>query len=147
MKITRVTAVNSSEWAKLCNELWPHNTAEEMLQDFAAGEYQNEYLYQKDDKFVAFISLSIRTDYVEGKEDSNPVGYVEGIYVQPVYRKKGIAKELIDFAKSWAAKQGCSMLASDCELDNHESRAFHGKVGFAEKGINVHFGMRLKDEY
>ena len=146
MSIVKVTSDNVKAWAILCNELWPHHPSEEFLQAFNDGKYNNEYLYVTDDVPIAFMSLSLRHDYVEGKEDSNPVGYLEGIYVRPDFRRSGIAEELVDYAKQWALEQGCSMLASDCEIDNNDSRAFHNKIGFVEESVNVHFSMRLVDQ-
>lgn len=143
MAIVHVTSSNARLWAELCNDLWSHNSIEEMLIAFNNDEFPNEYLYQINNIPVAFLSLSIRNDYVEGKTDSNPVGYLEGIYVKPAYRKRGIAKELVDFAKKWSIEHGCTMLASDCELTNKESRLFHNKIGFVEANINVHFTMNL----
>ena len=143
MAIIRVSDRNAGMWAELCHELWPHNSAEEMLDEFNRGELPNEYLYLLNEEPIAFLSLSIRTDYVEGKTDPGPVGYVEAIYVRPPYRKRGIAQELVTFAQRWAAEQGCTMLASDCELSNADSRLFHSKVGFEEASVNVHFVMHL----
>ena len=143
MAIVNVTNDNKKIWAVLCNELWPHNSTDEMLEAFSDGEYKNEYLYQLDGVAVAFVSLSVRHDYVEGKFDSRPVGYLEGIYVKPEYRNRGIAKEMVLFSKKWSIENGCSMLASDCELTNEESRMFHNKIGFSEVNINVHFIMQL----
>jgi len=143
MNIIPVTNVNAQKWAELCNELWPHNSVEEMLEEFNNGQYKNEYLCQIDDMFIAFLSLSLRKDYVEGT-DSSPVGYVEGIYVKCKYRKMGIARNLIEFAKQWTIKNGCSMLASNCELTNKDSRLFHNKIGFTEANVNVHFTIKLR---
>lgn len=144
MDIIKVTDENAKMWAELCNELWPHNSVHEMLEAFNSGEYKNEYLCQIDGLYVAFLSLSVRSDYVEGKTDSKPVGYLEGIYVKPEYRKRGIAKALVEFAQKWVSEKGCSMLASDCELSNEDSRIFHNKIGFVEASINVHFKMELE---
>jgi aminoglycoside 6'-N-acetyltransferase I len=116
-----------------------------MMEGFDSGEYPNEYLYFSDDLPAAFISLSVRNDYVEGKEGANPVGYLEGIYVKPEYRKRGIASELVRFAKNWSAQRGCTMFASDCELTNEESRMFHNKIGFREESVNVHFIMNITE--
>ena len=145
MDIIHVTSDTVKTWAVLCNELWPHNSIDEMLDEFARGEYNDEYLLRIDGEFAAFISLSIRNDYVEGKKDSNPVGYLEAIYVRAQYRKNGIARELIDFAKKWSIERGCTMLASDCELSNEGSRLFHNKIGFTETNINVHFTLDLTE--
>jgi len=141
--IVPMTSENAPIWAALCNALWPHNSEEEMLAAFANGEYDSEYLYALDGAYIAFVSLAVRNDYVEGKEGIKPVGYLEAIYVKPEYRRQGIAKALVTFAREWSLARGCSMLASDCELENKESRLFHNKVGFNEESINVHFKMTL----
>ena len=80
---------------------------------------------------VGFAQCKLRYDYVEGAETS-PVGYLEGIYVKEEYRKRGYAKELLAACEQWAKEQGCSEFASDCELDNRDSLAFHLKNGFME---------------
>ena len=129
--IVPVTIENEKDWAELCVALWSDNTMEAMLEERESGKFPNEYLYFVEIESVAFMSLSLRHDYVEGT-DSNPVGYLEGIYVKPDFRERGIASALVDFAKEWAISQGCSELASDCELDNEDSRLFHNNIGFEE---------------
>jgi len=141
--IVPVTTENENEWAALCVALWPDNTPEDMLEERANDELPNEYLYYEKNEAVAFISLSLRNDYVEGTE-SSPVGYLEGIYVKPQYRGCGVALKLVEFAKEWSLKHGCSELASDCELENEDSRLFHGKVGFTEANRIICFTMNLK---
>lgn len=42
---------------------------------------------------------------VEGTS-TNPVGYLEGIFVKKAYRKNGIAKELLNACLKWAKEQG-----------------------------------------
>jgi len=143
MNIVPVTEDTAALWTQLCTEFWPQNAVCEMLEAFRNGEYPHEYLAFETDACVGFVSLSVRHDYVEGKTDARPVGYLEGIYVRPAYRRQGIAKGLVAFARGWAAEQSCAMLASDCELANEDSRLFHNRVGFAEVGVNVHFAMTL----
>lgn len=127
-------------WAELCAELWPHHEIGEFLSERKAGGYQHEYLYLVDERPIAFISLSLRHDYVEGTS-SRPVGYIEGIYVRQEHRKMGIARELVAFARRWSAERGCAELASDCLLENEVSRAFHRRVGFQEANVIVCFTM------
>lgn len=136
--IEPVTTDNIRDWAGLNHALWPEAPLEEFLPKAEKGVPDNEFLYYLASEPVAFISLSLRRDYVEGTRGS-PVGYVEGIYVAPEVRGRGIAAELIDFARAWAAQQGCSELASDCELENEESQAFHRAVGFAQVNTIVCF--------
>jgi len=141
--IVPVTIENEKDWAELCVALWSDNTMEAMLVERESGELPNEYLYFVEIEAVAFMSLSLRHDYVEGT-DSSPVGYLEGIYVKPDFRGRGIASALVDFAKEWAISQGCSELASDCELDNEDSRLFHNNIGFEEANRIICFTMDLK---
>ena len=140
--IKPVTFENKNDWAELVISLWPELTANKALQDLADGGHPHEYLYYVDGQPVAFMSLSLRHDYVEGTS-SSPVGYLEGIYVNPGHRKRGIAGELVRFAKQWAIKQGCTELASDCELDNEASRLFHERIGFLEANRVICFTMDL----
>jgi len=138
-----VTSENENEWAELCIALWSNNTTDDMLEELHSGKLPSEYLYMVESKAVAFISLSLRTDYVEGT-DSSPMGYLEGIYVNPNFRGRGIAEKLVEFATEWSISKGCTELASDCELDNEDSRLFHGKIGFEEANRIICFTMNLK---
>ncbi|WP_310602579.1 aminoglycoside 6'-N-acetyltransferase [Anaerosporobacter sp.] len=141
--IVQVNEKNETLWAELCVSLWPTHTIEEMLQERRDGLFSHEFIYYIDDEAVGFMSLSIRSDYVEGT-DSSPVGYLEGIYVKPNYRKQGIAKALVDYAKKWAKEQECTELASDCELDNETSILFHKQLGFQEQNRIVCFTMKCE---
>lgn len=81
-------------------------------------------------KPVAFADFEIRKDYVEGCK-TNFVGYLEGIFVEPDYRGRGIGKALVEYGCSWAKQKGCTEFASDCELENTQSLAFHKAIGFS----------------
>ncbi|MCL2386572.1 MAG: GNAT family N-acetyltransferase [Defluviitaleaceae bacterium] len=144
MMVAPVTALNVQEWATLCDALWPDedSTIRSWIEDWQIGDFPHEFLYYHNNEAIAFISLDIRSEYVEGTKGF-PVGYVEGIYVKPDFRKHGIARKLIEFAKSWTLSQNCEELASDCELDNEESLLFHKKVGFAEANRIICFAMDL----
>ena len=140
--IVAVTKQNEMEWAKLNVGLWPDHTIESRLEERTVGHFDHEFLYYAENQAVGFLSLALRHDYVEGT-CSSPVGYIEGIYVKPDFRNKGIAKEFIGFAKKWSIEKGCSELASDCELSNNASRIFHNKIGFKEANTIVCFIMDL----
>ena len=87
---------------------------------------------------IGFSFFSIRTDYVEGATQS-PTGYLEGIFIEPDYRKNGIAKEFLRLGESWCKEKGCVQMGSDTWLTHKESRAFHKKLGFWEEEEVVHF--------
>ena len=142
--IVKVGKENELEWAKLRSALWPHQSLNEMFELLYNGKLHHEFLYVFSGKTIAFISLSLRQDYVEGTS-SNPVGYLEGIYVKPEFQNRGIGRELVEFAKKWSLENGCKEFASDCEIENEESKRFHNSIGFNEVGIIVHFTMDLED--
>ena len=139
--IVPVTPETERRWAAMSAAVYGTVTPEEMLEELGES-LPHEFVYIKSGEPVAMLSLSLRRDYVEGTRRS-PVGYIEGIYVEPEYRKTGIARELIGFAKEWSREMGCEEIASDCYLDNSTSRAFHKAVGFSEAGVNVHFTMDI----
>ena len=120
--IVPVSKENEKEWIKLCIALWPDTTAQDLMEERTTYKL-SDFLYYIDNEAVAFISLSIRHEYVPGTETS-PVGYLEGVYVKPEFRKRGIAKELITYAKEWAFSQDCNEMASDVELHNEDSQLF-----------------------
>lgn len=140
--IVPVLKDNRNIWAELCVELWSGDTVESFLKDKQNNSYENEFLYMIEDEAAGFINLSLRHDYVEGTE-SSPVGYIEGIYVKPQFRNQGIAKQLVEYAKKWSAEKGCSELASDCILENDDSRKFHNRIGFKEANTIVCFTMKI----
>ena len=89
-------------------------------------------------KLAGFAEVTIRRDHVEGTKTS-PVPYLEGWYVDPDHRGKGIGKELINTIEEIATKEGYKELASDAEIDNQLSIDIHKVIGFQEVGRSVHF--------
>ena len=79
---------------------------------------------------VGFAELSIRP-YAEGCR-TDRVAFLEGWYVVPAARRRGVGRELVAAAEEWARSQGCTEFASDAELDNETSAAAHRALGFAE---------------
>jgi aminoglycoside 6'-N-acetyltransferase I len=84
-------------------------------------------------RVVGLAELSLRA-YAEGCSTS-PVAYLEGWWVAPEHRRRGLARRLVEAAESWARGRGCSELASDAENDNETSRLAHGRCGFEETGV------------
>jgi aminoglycoside 6'-N-acetyltransferase I len=146
IQYTEVTATDLSEWVSLALALWPYETEEDMralfLKRLPLSKQKSILCRDEKGEPVAFIDLSIREEYVEGSS-SSPVGYVEGIYVKPEYRMKGIARELLRLGEEWSRANGCMEYASDTELENIESQAFHLRAGFEEAHKIVHFIKKL----
>ena len=129
----------------LALELWPNYEADTMYYDLGSIMVAGEsvfFLAYRDDAAVGFAQCQLRHDYVEGTETS-PVGYMEGIYVRKADRTLGFAGQLMKACEDWARAEGCVEFASDCELDNEESLAFHKKLGFKEVNRIICFAKKL----
>ena len=130
---------------ELALELWPEHAADKMYFDLGSIMMAGEsvfFLSYEGDKPVGFAQCQLRHDYVEGTETS-PVGYLEGLYVQDAFRKQGFAGQLMKACEAWAKAEGCVEFASDCEIDNEESLAFHLKLGFKEANRIICFKKTL----
>ena len=129
----------------LMAKLWPDHSPEEMAREAAVLTEKNDavfFLKWEEKQAVGFAQCQLRYDYVEGCE-SSPVGYLEGIYVAQTHRMRGIARELLNACENWAKEKGCREFASDCTLDNTQSRNFHMRAGFEEANRIVCFVKRV----
>lgn len=143
--IERMTAALVPQAAALAGQLWPGHAAgelqaelNELLQDRDAAVF----LFWQKACAVGFAQCQLRRDYVEGTRTS-PVGYLEGVFVAPPYRRRGLATQLLTACEDWARAQGCREFASDCALDNTASQGFHRAAGFAEAARIVCFTKPL----
>lgn len=130
-------------WLGLRERLWPAapgepSTHEPEVDAFFAGDTRIASLVLLACKCappstpVGFAKLSIRTT-VEGCT-TDRVAYLEGWYVEPTHRRRGIGAALVHAAEAWARGQGCTEMGSDVELDNDASLAAHRRLGFQESG-------------
>lgn len=146
--IVKAEEKNISAVAALAAALWPHHSARELEAEFAPLLGKKEaavFLQLEGSTPVGFAQCQLRHDYVEGTETS-PVGYLEGIYVVPSCRHRGFARALLRACENWAEEMGCTEFASDCELTNSDSYAFHKSMGFAEANRIICFTKTLSDE-
>ena len=133
--------------AKLAIQMWKSHTIGELageFYDYISKEKGIVFIAVADAGAVGFAQCGLRRDYVEGT-DSSPVGYLEGIFVKEEYRKRGVARDMLEACQKWAKEQGCAEFASDCELDNEDSLKFHIKMGFVEANRIICFTKKLKD--
>ncbi len=145
MNIRRAEAVDLDSLTALALELWPEHEYDALWQDLAdimAGSEAAFFLLEENGAAKGFAQCQLRHDYVEGTETS-PVGYLEGVYVSTDVRGRGGAKALLKACEQWAASWDCTEFASDCELDNTASLAFHLNMGFEEASRNIHFAKKI----
>jgi aminoglycoside 6'-N-acetyltransferase I len=84
----------------------------------------------------------LRYDFVNGCATS-PVAFLEGIYVQPDWRRRGVARQLCLAIEEWAAAIGCSEFASDTDLMNGASQQWHLALGFQETERIVYYRRKI----
>lgn len=136
---------DASAVAELAAKVWTSATIDLLIEEFnefLVSEDSATYLYIINNTPIGFAQCQLRRDYVEGTETS-PVGYLEGVYVEPAYRKQGCGKSLVKACEDWAKSKGCTEFASDCELHNSDSLAFHLRSGFTEANRIICFAKKL----
>lgn len=126
---------DAGEWARMRRALWPQDAEEHAaeIERFFAGravEPLAVLVAEGEGGLAGFVELSIR-NIAEGCF-SGRVAYLEGWYVEPAMRRRGVGRALLSAAEEWGRAQGCTELASDTELDNAASAAAHLALGFAE---------------
>ena len=144
MNIRKASPADSMALAKLASCMWDHAPAE-LEGEFALLTASSEaacFLAVDGEKAVGCAQCQLRHDYVEGCETS-PVGFLEGIYVDETYRRSGVARALLSACEKWVKSVGCTEFASDCEIDNDDSLAWHLKNGFTEMGRTIWFAKKL----
>ena len=125
-------------WLGLRTALWPGDDHGEeidrLLDQGGDGAWpQAALIAEIGGRAVGLAEVSVRP-IAEGCA-SQRVGYLEGWYVEPAHRRRGVGRALVAAFEDWARAQGCRELASDTEHDNERSRRAHLALGFEEAGL------------
>jgi aminoglycoside 6'-N-acetyltransferase I len=135
IEVRPVTHADAASWLAMRRDLWPEegSTHPGEIERYLAGRLKEplEVLIATDaGSIVGFAELSIRA-YAEDCV-TDRVAFLEGWYVVPTARRKGVGRALVRAAEEWGRKQGCTEFASDALLDNDVSAAAHQALGFQE---------------
>ena len=147
MKIRAAVVDDLDVWVAMRQALWPEESADELRADaeafFQDRGWRAATLLCEDEagRAVGMIELSLRS-YAEGC-DSSPVPFVEGWFVVPDARRRGIGRALVAAAEVWARERGHREIASDTQLWNTDSQAAHLALGFEEAERAVHYRKSL----
>lgn len=149
MTIERCTDALLDDWLRLRLSLWPEPSAQshrDDIRDILGRSDCAAFLARDDDGHaIGLAEAALRHDYVNGCE-SSPVGFLEGIYVVPDRRSRGVARALCSAVETWVREHGCSELASDTGLTNVASQRAHAAMGFEETERVVYYRKRLEPE-
>jgi aminoglycoside 6'-N-acetyltransferase I len=141
---------NDAAWLTLRTEFIPEAGPEEQrgfLHAFARDSAAFRAFVAQDRQagLLGFAEVAVRTDFVNGCAH-RPALFLEGIYVRPEQRGRGVARALCDAAGRWGLEQGCREFASDVYIDDHDSLAAHRGLGFEETERVVYFRKLLAAE-
>jgi aminoglycoside 6'-N-acetyltransferase I len=133
-------------WAEMRIALWPDDTLpvhtatiDELLGDNDVWGFIAE---ATDGGAIGFAEIAVRK-YANGC-DTRPVAFLEGVWVKPQFRRRGIGTRLIAHAAALLAARGFRELGSDTQINNHASQAAHVAWGFSETERVVYFRKLLK---
>ena len=143
MEVRQLSDPTDGDWLELRGMLWDDTERSEheaeMVQIVAEPSRFVVFLaVASGGRSAGFAEVSVRTDYVNGC-DSSPVAFLEGIYVRPEFRRRGVARLLCEAAQRWGRSRDCAELASDAHIDNTVSRSMHLGLGFQETERVVYF--------
>jgi aminoglycoside 6'-N-acetyltransferase I len=133
------TQRDAGAWLRLRHALWPDGSESEHraeIHRFFAGQAREPLavLLAEDGTggVVGLAELSIRPS-AEGCT-SDRVAYLEGWFVVPEARRRGVGRALVATAEQWGRDHGCAEFASDTQPENLVSAAAHRALGFIEVG-------------
>ncbi|MEJ8569320.1 aminoglycoside 6'-N-acetyltransferase [Elongatibacter sediminis] len=148
MQIRATADGHDRDWLALRRAFIPELNSREhaaILRQFMAESagFQAFVAHADDGQAMGFAEVSVRTDYVNGCE-FRPALYLEGIYVDPGQRGRGVARALCEAAEGWGLEQGCREFASDVHQNDAGSLAAHAALGFEETERVVFFRRPIR---
>lgn len=145
VSIRQMHAGDRAVWAQMRAALWPEESEAGLakgIDALLAGAEAWGFIAEAAGGAAGFAEIAIRP-YANGC-DSAPVAFLEGIWVKPQFRRRGIAAKLIAHAEAFIAARGFRELGSDTQIDNTASQAAHAAWGFSETERVVYFRKIVK---
>lgn len=144
LHIRAATEADKPAWGALRRALWPGDNAieAEMGEQLAEPNTYAAFVAElPGGRLVGFAEAALRDD-APGCT-TWPVGFLEGWYVEPAFRGRGIGRALAGAAEAWARSRGCSEMASDTNDAYPLSPAAHAALGYTVVKRKVFFHKRL----
>lgn len=130
MSVRPYEARDRREYQRMREALWPDCSDADDDSWLAREDATTFVATRDDDSLCGFVEVGARP-YAEGCE-SSPVGYIEGWWVAPDMRSRGVGRALLRAAEDWARSRGYTEMGSDALIDNSGSHAAHGRCGYSE---------------
>jgi aminoglycoside 6'-N-acetyltransferase I len=140
------TPDDSRHIGELAHALWPDGSIDDHAEHAAAiarGEPPSTlplavFVAVDDKAIVGFIEVGLRS-HADGCDPSQPVGFIEGWYVEPRVQGRAIGRALMAAAEAWSREHGAREIASDTWLDHDGSQRAHEALGFEVVDRCVHY--------
>jgi aminoglycoside 6'-N-acetyltransferase I len=142
--IRKARAADRAAWAVMRAALWPEEDAEAHTRGIDALLARGDvwgFIAEADGAAIGFAEVAIRP-YANGC-DSQPVAFLEGIWVAEWTRRHGVGAQLIAYVEAFLLARGFRELGSDTPLANLASHDAHRRWGFAETERVVYFRKPL----
>lgn len=134
-----------SSWLEMRARMWDSESRQRHeidIDKMLSGSRRSGYLVETTDGSRAgFAEICIR-DYANGCTEQ-PVPFLEGIWIEPMFRRRGAGISLLRYIETDLRAQGYRELCSDANLENDVSHAAHATWGFEETDRVVYFRMQL----
>ena len=132
MIVRKIVESDRVDWLRMREALWPGSLSDHDAETRRYFEEPDASLVTLvavlDDFVVGFLELDHRRYAPEC--ESSPVPFIEGWYVEPHKRGRGVGRALVEAAEAWARSAGHREIASDAELDNDSGIAAHRALGY-----------------
>jgi aminoglycoside 6'-N-acetyltransferase I len=144
--IRRAHADDRTAWAAMRAALWPEEDAAAHARGIdtllGRGDAWGFIAEDASGRPIGFAEIAIRP-YANGC-DSEPVAFLEGIWIEAQSRRRGIGAQLIAHIEAFLLARGFRELGSDAPLGNLASQDAHRRWGFSETERVVYFRKELE---
>jgi len=142
-----LTPRDREDWARLRSSLWPTERREELEAEMEEmlGDTAMKRVFVAEPAsggLCGMVEVSLRRQ-VKGCTTS-PVGYLEGWYVAPEWRRRGVGRRLVEAAEAWAQSRGCAEIASDTTHEHPHSPEIHRALGYTLTRESFYFRKELR---
>ncbi|ENX00791.1 hypothetical protein F899_02088 [Acinetobacter sp. CIP 101934] len=147
MLVRRAQVKDLQQLSVLFNEyrqFYGASSNQELSYQFLKQRFEDQqtviFINTKDDIFTGFILLYLRFSSVA----CSKFYVLDDVYITPLYRRHGAARQLIDTAILFARHENALRISLDTQKNNHQSHKLYESMGFMRDDEFVTFHCFLK---